>query len=687
MYLKYFGLTERPFSIAPDPQYLYMSARHREAMAHLSYGLSQGGCFIVLTGEVGTGKTTLCRNLLADLPENVNAALILNPNINRRELLETVCDELKLSYPEGQSKKKLLDAINEHLLVAYAENKHTVLIIDEAQLLSPTVLEQVRLLTNLETTKSKLLQIILIGQPELSEVLARNDLRQLSQRVTARYHLPAISAGDIQEYVNFRLEVAGCKKPLFSAQALKLLYQLSEGIPRKINVLADQALLGAYANSQLIVDTRTLKAAAGDVLGSKTKGIELGSINAKWRWGSLVVLLLLVNIAGWWFYGQKLDQPENSSRHSQNIEAPSTSESASQSQSLADDVTSSSLELGSEAGVVEESESVKPSESLDGVITEPLIGVDSDLASENGSAAEVKDLTVSTAESAPTIDLSQLSTAAPENVLASAKDNAIGSGAVVFSEEYLEPTPVESETLNLSTVSDQSIVTNDENSETYSQPSYLANSAFGRVLEASSDRTGRVDAFRNLASAWDADLSGRIFRPLCEELAIVLINCLPVSDWSTLLRLNRPTIMVLLHKGVQHRVILHQLEGPIASVLVGEQTYDLPVSELVDRWSGNALLFWRPSSLGSEFLQLGDRSSSIPLIRARINSVLSSLNLAVMENENSVVFDAELAERVGEIQRRYGILADGKVGQETYLLINELLSATEVPTLVTRSGF
>ena len=681
MYLKYFGLTERPFSIAPDPQYLYMSARHREAMAHLSYGLSQGGCFIVLTGEVGTGKTTLCRNLLADLPENVNAALILNPNINRRELLETVCDELKLSYPEGQSKKKLLDAINEHLLVAYAENKHTVLIIDEAQLLSPTVLEQVRLLTNLETTKSKLLQIILIGQPELSEVLARNDLRQLSQRVTARYHLPAISAGDIQEYVNFRLEVAGCKKPLFSAQALKLLHQLSEGIPRKINVLADQALLGAYANSQLIVDTRTLKTAAGDVLGNKSKGIELSSFNSKWRWGSLVALLLLINIAGWWFYGQKLSRPVSTPQQVQTIEAPLISEVASENQSLVEYVDSSISELGSEADVVEESD--KLAEALGGLASEPLNDIDSDLATD--TSAKLENPADGTPKPAATIDLSQLSTSAPEEVLASTKDNTIESGAVVFSEEFLEPTPVESE--SLSTVTDLTEVTFDEQPQAFSQPSYLANSSFGRVLEASSDRTGRVAAFRNLASAWDADLSGRIFRPLCEELAIVLINCLPVSDWSTLLRLNRPTIMVLSHNGVQHRVILHQLEGPIASVLVGEQTYDLPVSELVDRWSGNALLFWRPSSLGSEFLQLGDRSASIPLIRTRINSILSSLNLAAMENETSVVFDAELAERIGEVQRRYGILADGKVGQETYLLINELLNASEVPTLVTRSGF
>jgi len=268
MYLNYFGLVERPFSIAPDPQYLYMSARHREAMAHLSYGLSQGGCFIVLTGEVGTGKTTLW-----------------------------------ISYPELQSKKRLLDSINDYLLTTYSENRHTVLIIDEAQLLSRTVLEQVRLLTNLETTKSKLLQIILIGQPELNDLLGRNDLRQLAQRVTARYHLPAISKDEIQEYVNFRLSVAGCKKPLFSSQALKYLHNLSGGIPRKINVMADQALLATYAKSQLVVDSSTIKQAAKDVLvKSSGKGVANLAKPNKVVWAIIAAAILMLNIGLWWWF-------------------------------------------------------------------------------------------------------------------------------------------------------------------------------------------------------------------------------------------------------------------------------------------------------------------------------------------------------------------------------------------------
>ena len=285
MYLDYFGLTERPFSIAPDPQYLYMSGRHKEAMAHLSYGLSQGGCFIVLTGEVGTGKTTLCRNLLNDLPEDVEVALILNANINEQELLQTVCDELKVSYKEGYSQKQLLDQIYRHLLVKFADNQQTVLIIDEAQLLQRDVLEQIRLLTNLETTKSKLLQIILIGQPELNDVLSRNDLRQLAQRVTARYHLGALQKNEIEDYVNFRLRVAGCRKPLFTKQALSQLFKLTEGIPRRINVLADHALLSAYSKTQVLVDAKSVKAASKEVfIQTNAKKVRGFSFKLNWLW-------------------------------------------------------------------------------------------------------------------------------------------------------------------------------------------------------------------------------------------------------------------------------------------------------------------------------------------------------------------------------------------------------------------
>jgi len=246
MYLEYYGLREPPFSITPDPRYVFLSERHRDALAHLLYGIGKGGSggFVQLTGEVGTGKTTLCRLLLEQLPENTRVALVLNPKLSPVELVESICEELKLDISGKRgSLKALTDTLNAYLLDAYAEGLRVVLIVDEAQNLSTESLEQVRLLTNLETPTQKLLQIILLGQPELRDVLARAELRQLAQRITARYHLTPLDAGETEAYVRHRLAVAGCARIPFSRLGLRALYQRSTGIPRLINIIADRSLM------------------------------------------------------------------------------------------------------------------------------------------------------------------------------------------------------------------------------------------------------------------------------------------------------------------------------------------------------------------------------------------------------------------------------------------------------------
>ena len=267
MYASYFGLTEVPFSISPDPRFLYMSKSHREAMAHLKFGLEEGGGFVVLSGDVGTGKTTLCRSLVQKLPEKIDVALVLNPQINHIELLATLCDELDIDYPANATVKMLLDVLNEYLLKTYAQGRKTVLIIDEAQLLTRAVLEQIRILTNLETTKQKLLQIILIGQPELTDALNRTDMQQLAQRVTARYHLGPLSLEDTRVYINYRLAVAGCRKRMFSNGALRQVYKASGGVPRLINLICDRSLLGAYSKNVHGVSVSVARRAAQEVLG------------------------------------------------------------------------------------------------------------------------------------------------------------------------------------------------------------------------------------------------------------------------------------------------------------------------------------------------------------------------------------------------------------------------------------
>ncbi len=294
MYAPFFGLNQEPFSIAPDPHFLFMSEQHREALAHLLYGLGGGGGFVLLTGEIGAGKTTVFRCFLEQVPAHCAVAYVFNPKLTAVELLQTVCGEFGIAPPaDSGSVKAHVDALNAFLLAAHAAGRQAVLVIDEAQALSPDVLEQLRLLTNLETAERKLLQIVLIGQPELREMVARPELEQLAQRITARYHLGALSFAETQQYIQHRLAVAGPSAPLpFSAAALARIHALSGGVPRRINLLADRALLGAYAQGQPRAEKRTVEQAAREVFGRGPAALPAG-LRAALVPGLLALVLLL----------------------------------------------------------------------------------------------------------------------------------------------------------------------------------------------------------------------------------------------------------------------------------------------------------------------------------------------------------------------------------------------------------
>ncbi|WP_036191291.1 ExeA family protein [Marinobacterium lacunae] len=314
MYCDYFGLRESPFSIAPNPRYLFMSEQHQEALAHLLYGITIDGGFVLLTGEVGTGKTTVARQLLEQLPSDTDVAVILNPKQSVVELLQSICDELNVPSCEIPSVKSLVDRIQQELLRRYAEGRNTVLLIDEAQQLSVDLLEQIRLLTNLETSEHKLLNIILLGQPELLELLARAELRQLSQRITARYHLGPLTLKELPLYIRHRLSVAGMSRPVFPEPVLKQLYRLSGGLPRLINLIGDRALLGTYVQKQNEVSLQTLKQAAREVFGedipdpissrmSKRMILTAAVLVGLLAWGTGLMLSMLYKgeLGGRWF--------------------------------------------------------------------------------------------------------------------------------------------------------------------------------------------------------------------------------------------------------------------------------------------------------------------------------------------------------------------------------------------------
>ncbi len=330
MYTSFFGLSEKPFAITPDPRYLYLSERHAEALAHLLYGINEAGGFIQLTGEVGTGKTTVVRTLLQRLPQHADVAVILNPRITPAEFLLTICEELGVSIaaPDRDSVKQMVDALNRRLLEAHADGRRVIVIVDEAQNLSAEVLEQVRLLTNLETPTQKLLQIILIGQPELRDLLERTDLRQLAQRITGRYHLAPLDAADTKAYVRHRLRVAGVSGEIFTPGALSEVHRLSSGIPRVINVCCDRALLGAYTQEQPKITAPLVRRAAGEVYGRRFAPTWIG-----WTVGGLAAAALLMTAWGCWqLWSRGLRPPGGTASTALQIEQPGAAPRAAAAQ-------------------------------------------------------------------------------------------------------------------------------------------------------------------------------------------------------------------------------------------------------------------------------------------------------------------------------------------------------------------
>jgi len=369
MYRNFFSLSELPFSISPDPKYLFMSDRHKEALTHLTYGLGEVGGFALLTGEVGTGKTTISRCLMEQLPENTQAAFILNPTLSCQELLATLCDQLKIRYRKtGASLKTLTDKISEKLLKNHENDINTLLIIDEAQHLQPEVLEQLRLLTNLETNTKKLLQVILIGQPELQQLLQRRDLRQLAQRITARYHLMPLTKQELAQYILHRLTVADCARPLFDKGALAKIHQLSQGVPRLINLLCHSALMQAYNQNDSVVNKKTVIAAGERALGVDVTRKEGGvHYNNALMFSTVFSVAAFFALAGfWWGQAPVNDKLLNSSQES----VINSKEQLNDTEPVEHNVESSEKELLSDSHeVLAKQPRIDTNKSIDTVVT------------------------------------------------------------------------------------------------------------------------------------------------------------------------------------------------------------------------------------------------------------------------------------------------------------------------------
>jgi len=551
MYYQYFGLTEAPFSIAVNPRYLFMSARHRDALAHLLYGVGAGGGFILLTGEVGTGKTTINRCLLEQLPQDTDVAIILNPALNAMELLASVCDELGIAYDtERHTLKTLTDKLHAFLLDNHSRGRRTVLMIDEAQHLDFEVLEQIRLLTNLETNSEKLLQIILIGQPELAEMLSRPELRQLNQRITARYNLEPLNLEETGAYIRHRLQVAGMTAgtEIFPRGVVRGIYQRTRGIPRLINVLCDRILLGAYGRNRMRADQAMLDVAAREVLG-ETGGDRRGPARA----GAALVLLAVLGAGGWYLYQNWPWQD-------------ATPQPAA--------------------------------------IREPVV------------------------ESTPVVVPPKASEAAPQPTAA--------EGAAVAADIGAESPMPSARTHPVA-----------------ESPGWLLPpaAAMSQLWSLASD-----------APEPQAPCAG----PLQAGIACVEANAL---TWDELARLERPLLLdMVTAERFAAATLLLGVEGRSAWVATGDGLASAALAELGRRWTGRYRFLWRPPAGYVRPLAVGDEGEAV----AEVAGLFARLD-GQRQPLAGERFNSALQQRVRLFQRSHNLAADGVVGMQTLLKLNQQL--------------
>lgn len=587
-----FGFAENPFAITPDPRYLYLSRGHEESLAHLIYGAGPNGGFVLLTGEVGTGKTLLLRSLLAQQLGDVEVALILNPRLSRREFLATICDELGVPYKgPPYSLKHLSDILSQKLLKIHSEGKQTVLVVDEAQNLSPRVLEQVRLLTNLETSHHKLLRIILVGQPELLSILARKELRQVDQRITARYHLSPLNQQETRAYISHRLAVAGVREDLFTSMALRLLHRYSRGIPRLINTISERALLAIYTSGKQQIDSHMVWRAAREVRGHKPKR------NSATKIGVGIGVLLILLVAGGWYW----------------------------------------FDNQSESGVVE-------------------------------TVSEQKQQHTGPEQKAPQTTQPQLAAEAtpelPGSAPASLPETKNKLTAAPASQTAVEP--------EVTTLADRDPAASSPGTLPESRPEEInLQKLFTRPQSSFAN-------YQKLFQAWDASIKLKSTKPPCLQASEYGLRCLLAeAKWPSLLKLNRPLMLLLKQQQQQRFLVLTQVDGEWLLVDTGEEQGVVSVDKIKPYWQGDFVMLWKPH-VGLALIGQGSTGDAVTWLRSRLQLFDGK---AVNQVTGLDRFDKDLLARVQAFQRQNGLIDDGVAGQQTQIHLNNLALPKGTPTL------
>ena len=626
MYPNYFGLREPSFSIAPDPQYLFLSEQHREALAHLLYGAGEHGGFVLLTGEVGTGKTTVCRAFLEQLPEAVDVAWIINPALTAEELLLAICDEFRVAVPPGEpTVKRLLDCLNDYLLAAHAAGRRPVLMIDEAQNLRPRVMEQVRLLTNLETTKTKLLQIFLIGQPELRRMLARDSLRQLNQRITARFHLRPLTAAETAAYIRHRVAVAGVERPLFTPAAIRRIHEAAGGVPRLINILCDRALLGACVDRMSQVTPPVVARAVREVQGEGLGAAPGPVVRPPFAVAAAVALVMAAGWLNWERLGGGVLERFAAGRSADTQER---TEPAAQVAALAAVSPRAAAVAQSPAGgptavprvmaVLPEypAAPVSPLPAAAGPDTGPLGGgaevlADPPVPAEVGAAAPLPRVALATGVPAPGDTLTEI----PAEIRA--ETPAVTLAAAALPEEA---------------------------------------------------------ALRVLLRRWGITIQDLGSGDPCGRLAVLGLRCERERGRLSHVRyFDRPVLLRLRDPGGARRyAVLGLLDETSATLDLSAGSATLPIPALESAWTGDYTVVWQPPPTGASEIGPGAAEESVRWLRRTLSEVPGS----GLADNGLGRFDADLSAALRRFQTARGLTADGIAGPRTLV---QLANAVALP--------
>jgi len=683
-YEQYFGLEEHPFSITPDPRFVYLSDSHRAALEHLEHGATGGvNGFVLLTGDVGTGKTMMCRTFLENLPPKTEVALILNPVLTLNEFLQTICDELNLVI-EGsrKSNKNLIDQLNRFLLQVYAVGQKTILIVDEAQNLTQELLEQIRLLTNLETSTDKLLQIFLIGQPELRKLLDRPEMLQVSQRITSRYHLGPLNKAETHNYILRRLEVAGADEDdiQFTKSGIREVFNFSKGVPRLINVVCDKALFCAFEASTQKIDAKIVREAVHKVSGTPGSGSERsGLAKMVMALGVVIVLSAVLLAAGYWTNTAGL-RPwiDNRLAEIRGIEAAAppagkpqmpaptqvtrlpTSELGNQGRLVAAETKEPSVPVEVTQTAVNAQATETSNQAITEVaVTEPVVSEISAATGETRNEPVVPETAPAAAEmvsepapptqeqvvqAAPTAEAMDRESAKVEAPATPAEPQPVAQSAVVAS---APPAPAAKRF----------------------QPPAAKRSRTVPPDQSLADYTRRY-AERKLLSMWGVTNTESAGLDFCQGVVRHGLNCLnEASGLPGLYLYDRPAILYLKIGDVSSYAVVLNASPESVVLDVLDREHVIPANALRDVWDGNFLLLWKTTGNIDAYLAQGASGPSVVWLRRAVDKVEGT-------NTIGTVYDEQLVARVRQFQRKVGLAPDGIVGPRTLILLQNKLAET-----------